>query len=104
MHIHTYRVRSLAEAIRVVREELGPDAALLHTRRVGSPLLGWLGGRTLEVTASADANVPSRLPPQAIRESAAGEGNDFRQMVLSKLPKAAAAGLPLSDSLPEFIR
>jgi flagellar biosynthesis protein FlhF len=62
MQIHTYRVRSLAEAIRRVREELGPDAALLHTRQVSSPLARWFGVRTIEVTASADAQVPSRLP------------------------------------------
>src|SRR5687768_4093402 len=103
MQIHTYRVRSLAEAINVVREELGPDAALLHTRRVGSPLLGWLGGRTLEVTASADANVPSRLPA-AVPERAAEEANKFRQTVRSKLSIAAAAGVPLTDAPGDLLR
>lgn len=93
MQIHTYRVRSLAEALRVVREELGPDAALLHTRQVGSPLLRWLGGRTLEVTASPDANIPSRLPSTA----SATEADQFRSQVKPKLKAAAAGGIALAD-------
>ena len=39
MQLHTYPARSLPEALRLVREELGPDASVLHTREVGSPLL-----------------------------------------------------------------
>jgi len=62
MQLHTYRARSLAEALRMVRDELGPDASVLHTREVGSPLMRLLGGRTIEVTASAEVAAPSRLP------------------------------------------
>lgn len=57
--IRTYRVRSLHEALQLIRAELGPDAAVLHTREVRS---GWLGWRTeLEVTASAEVEIPSRF-------------------------------------------
>ena len=46
-----------------MRRELGPDAAVLHTREVRGRWLGLLPGpRQIEVTASRGINVPSRLP------------------------------------------
>ena len=58
------------EALALVRRELGPDAAVLHTREVRSRWLGWLPGpRQIEVTASRGVNVPSRLPPRTSRRS-----------------------------------
>ncbi len=46
----------------MVRSDLGPDAAVLHTREVQSGMLRWLTGRRqVEVTASATVNVPSRF-------------------------------------------
>jgi flagellar biosynthesis protein FlhF len=62
MQLHTYRARSLSDALRLVREELGPDASVLHTREVGGTVARWLLGRQIEVTASAEVEVPSRLP------------------------------------------
>lgn len=63
MDVRTYRARSMQEALRLIRDELGPDAAVLHTREVSAGLLGgFLGGRQIEVTASTEVNVPSRLP------------------------------------------
>ncbi len=53
----------MQEALVLVRRDLGPKAAVLHTREVrGSGLLGWLSGsRQIEVMASTEVNVPSRL-------------------------------------------
>ncbi len=67
MEIRTYRAASMQEALALVRQELGPEAAVLHTREVnGSRLLRWIPGlRKIEVTASRDVNVASRLPPRA---------------------------------------
>ena len=64
MDIRTYRARTMHEALALVRRELGPDAAVLHTREVnGDGLVGWLKRRrVIEVTASASVQVPSRLP------------------------------------------
>ena len=54
------------EALALVRRELGPDAAVLHTREVRRRWLGLLPGpRQIEVTASRGVNVPSRLPHAA---------------------------------------
>ena len=63
MELKTYRAATMHDALALVRRELGPDAAVLHTREVPSGrLLGWLSGRRqIEVTASVDVNVPSRF-------------------------------------------
>jgi flagellar biosynthesis protein FlhF len=64
MEIKTYRAATMHAALVMVRQELGPDAAVLHTREVRtSRLFGLIAGpRQIEVTASAGVNVPSRLP------------------------------------------
>src|SRR5262245_32659823 len=62
MDLRTYRAKSLREAMQLVRAELGDDAAVLHTREVSSGLLRWFGSTEIEVTASREVEVPSRLP------------------------------------------
>ncbi|QDU29604.1 Flagellar biosynthesis protein FlhF [Anatilimnocola aggregata] len=62
MDLRTYRARSLQEALRLVRADLGDDAAVLHTREVGAGLMRWFGRTEIEVTASNEVDVPSRLP------------------------------------------
>ena len=74
MEIKTYKANSMHEALALVRRDLGPDAAVLHTREVRRARLFGLipSGRQIEVTASANVNVPSRLPqPQHARAAAA---------------------------------
>ena len=46
MERQTYRAATMHEALALVRRELGPDAAVLHTREVPPRrLFGWLPGR-----------------------------------------------------------
>lgn len=73
MDVKTFRARSMQDALHLVRRELGPDAAVLHTREVGSGWWGWLrGGRQIEVTASTTVRVPSRLPDRIHRPETPG--------------------------------
>src|SRR5262249_37169288 len=67
MEIKTYRAASMQEALALVRQDLGPEAAVLPTREVsGSRLVRWIPGlRKIEVTASRDVNVAPRLPQRA---------------------------------------
>src|SRR4051812_34325065 len=63
MDIKTYRAKTMRDALELVRRELGPSAAVLHTREGNSgPLSRLVFGRRYEVAASAMVNVPSRLP------------------------------------------
>lgn len=85
MEIKTYRAGTMQEALRMVRNDLGPGAAVLHTREAPlSRLLGWLPGvRRIEVTASTDVVVPQRFPQQdpASFETASLELDDDRPIL-----------------------
>jgi flagellar biosynthesis protein FlhF len=55
MHLKRYRRPTLKDALRAVREELGPDALVLSTREVTAPgVRGMIGRREIEVTAAAE--------------------------------------------------
>jgi flagellar biosynthesis protein FlhF len=92
MEIKTYKASTMHEALALVRRDLGPDAAVLHTREVQrSRLFGLIpSGRHIEVTASASVNVPSRLPqPQPAPAVAAP-----RNSALTPARRAAPAPAP----------
>jgi flagellar biosynthesis protein FlhF len=108
MQLYTFKARSLADAIRLVRQQLGPDASLLHTREIGSPLLRFLGGGTIEVTASDETCAPSRLPPlgEAQRPSSsrslrtrppAAEVQNYRNLFRQNLASDQIGGVPLVE-------
>ncbi len=65
----------MSEALALVRRELGPDAAVLHTREVQKRRLFGLfsGSRMIEVTASRGVNVPSRLKAKEHAETASAK-------------------------------
>src|SRR5688572_29224996 len=66
MDIKTYRAKTMRDALELVRRELGPSAAVLHTRELNSGLVRrMIFGRKYEVAASVGVNVPSRLPEAA---------------------------------------
>jgi flagellar biosynthesis GTPase FlhF len=79
MEIKTFRAASMQEALRLVRRELGPEAAVLRTREVrAGGMLGLLTGeRGIEVEASAEVIVPSRLPK---RPAVLDQGLDLTEM------------------------
>src|SRR5687767_13965744 len=100
MDLRTYRARSLQEALRLVREDLGPDASVLHTRDVASGISRWLGGiKQIEVTASVEVQVPSRLESLArlitTDETHTADAHDYRSKFREDLfqPHRQSAGL-----------
>lgn len=67
MNLRTYRAPSMAEALALVKRDLGKDAVILNTRstRVGG-VLGFFSKTVVEVTASDQgALLPRRTPPAA---------------------------------------
>jgi flagellar biosynthesis protein FlhF len=72
MQIKTFRAKTMQQALNLVRHELGPDAAVLHTRELNSGLVRrMVFGRQYEVAAATAVNVPSRLPAR-LKEQGAG--------------------------------
>jgi flagellar biosynthesis protein FlhF len=60
--LRTFRAKSIQEAIATVRKELGPEASVLHTRKLHSGVWSWLmSSPRFEVTASATIQAPSRF-------------------------------------------
>lgn len=70
--VRTFRAPTMHEALAIVRRELGPQAAILHTREVQTRrFFGWLPGpRHFEVIAATSINVPSRLPARRAESAA----------------------------------
>ena len=66
MHYKKYCRPTVREALRAVREDLGPNALVLSTRMVrASGLNGWMGARVVEVTAAAERpEVSEERPPR----------------------------------------
>lgn len=64
MHIRTFRAANLQAALAEIRDQMGPDASVLHTRQVRDGWMGWLGRTAVEVTAGLrDASdAPATIP------------------------------------------
>lgn len=104
MEIKSYRARSVQEALALVRADLGPDAAVLHTREVAAGGKWFGGARQIEVIATPEAeNVPSRVPP-ALAETAPLPAAEVApppsDRYRSRLASIAAQGFDLLDAEP----
>jgi flagellar biosynthesis GTPase FlhF len=99
MQLFTFQARSLADAMQMVRNELGADASVLHTREVGSPLARFLCGPMIEVTASNEVQAPSRLPASAARSMPGAEMQDYRDRIRENLSLVADEESSLVEQL-----
>ena len=62
MEVRYYKASSLQSALQLVHQDLGPEAAVLETRRLWGGMLGrLLGLEQVEVMASNDVNIPGRF-------------------------------------------
>lgn len=106
--LRTFKARSIHEAIARVREELGPEASVLHTRKLPSGVWSWLmSSPRFEVTASATIQAPSRFDvileseePIAEEEPLEDSPEDIQEPEpsIASLPKPASSLAP-SDTI-----
>lgn len=100
MEVKTYRARSLQEALQLVRTELGPDAAVLHTREVRAGLFPWLSGtRRIEVMASNSVNVPSRFSQPDFGPALVDPELEVPDPALGELEISHPSGLPAAHEM-----
>ena len=98
MNVKTYRAKTMQEALALVRRDLGPKASVLHTREVrAGGLLRWINrSRQIEVMASANVSVPSRLPARDRSvESLVAAGRAVSQRTVGGGPRTAPSSSPL---------
>src|ERR671935_101242 len=82
MHVKRFEAADMAEALRLVKLELGPNAVILSTRQIkkGSGAFGIFGRSFVEITAAVDREAidtprpvpqphPSAAAPASRRES-----------------------------------
>jgi len=69
MKVKLFHAETMHEAIRDIKEELGPDAIILSTKRVrqGSLPFGLFGKPLLEVTAATDRDTNEFAPSPPLR-------------------------------------
>jgi len=100
MNIKTFKAKNLQDALRMVRDELGPDASVLRTRELtGRRLLKWITGAAgVEVTASTEFNVPPRLVKRQRSTAGKSRQNDADHTVATVAADVrSAAGIPGND-------
>lgn len=75
MKMKVFHADTMHDAIRAIKEELGPDALILSTKRVrrGSLPFSLFGRPLLEVTAAIDASVDQAAPVQRAASAIAQE-------------------------------
>jgi flagellar biosynthesis protein FlhF len=84
MHLKRYRRETVKEALRAVREDLGPNALILSTRMVSARgVRGWFGGRVVEVTAAAER--PGMSETRHVDEPAAAKVDRSIDEVVARL-------------------
>ena len=92
MNVKTYRAKSMQAALDLVRQELGPDATVLHTRQIPTGMLPWLtGSKAVEVVASVTVQVPRRM---------SGQGNLVveKERHVPHVENATGSGVPAAET------
>ena len=71
MEVRTFRAKSMQEALGLVRRELGPGAAVLHTREVGTGGLLRLFPRLRKIEVTASTGVAEVMGKEEIHTTLA---------------------------------
>ena len=98
MRLKTYRAPSMADALVLVKKDLGKEAVILHTRVYKVGTIFGLGGRPqVEVTATIGVNtMPPRRRPQAQTQLAA-VGATVGAAVGAQVESMELVGAPRGD-------
>lgn len=63
MQVKVFESADMATGLKMVKDELGPDALILSTKTVHSGKLGLLGKKSFEITAAKDSDWPATSTP-----------------------------------------
>jgi flagellar biosynthesis protein FlhF len=114
MRVKVFEAEDMGEALKKVKETLGPDALILSTRTVGRKGMGLFGKTGVEVTAAVDPSLEqdrpetvgkSSFPPVQGRPGQEGRGDsdDTDGLTYDSLWKQFGATGPSRPSGPAFL-
>ncbi len=114
MEIKTFRAKTMQAALNLVRQELGPEATVLHTRELNTGMLSrLLKGQAFEIAASSEVAVPAQMAvtvaaePESTTSAVATEQSldlDYRARYREHLHQQAEQGLDELHVLAEQFR
>ena len=94
MLVKVFESADMASGLKMVKDELGPDALILSTKTVHSGKLGLLGKKSFEITAAMDTDWPNN-PEEASKDQPV-TGTYDRNFHVDSLPSKEPA-LPAHD-------
>lgn len=105
MRVERFQARDMAQALAMIKERLGPDAVILHSRQIRR---GWLRRPLLEVIAAADSASPvsrtkaghieERQPALALHQEIQAELAALREAIARLTWEVRSARLPALES------
>lgn len=100
MHLKRFRATNVRDALRAVREELGPKALVLSTTMVQAA--GWrglMGAREVEITAAAEREASAERPQASENRQPTAPDGITAQLIASGLDRELAE--EIAASIPE---
>lgn len=103
VHIRVFQAENVQEALRQVREELGPEARILETKQVKAKIPHWIRRPRVEVVAAAAPDSPNSLAlhadqGEAFQTSKTSSGTKFDSSD-SKQREYASAENKMGDAI-----
>lgn len=83
MQVKVFESSDMASGLKMVKDELGPDALILSTKTIRSGKLGLLGKSRLEITAAVDSSWPHKKSDGVALESDSQTKFTEREILLS---------------------
>lgn len=98
MRVKRFQAKDMAEAMRKVKAELGPNAIILHSRDLTGGLFGWFSKKGVEVTAGVDK--PNAPKPKLQSKQKNNQNSNPSGRPSASPPVGGKLDIKISDQTP----
>jgi flagellar biosynthesis protein FlhF len=98
MQVRVFEAVDMASALKMVKQELGPEALILSTRTIRNGKLGLMGKPMLEITAAIDSDFPKETTGAKVENS-----SRQRELVESQERNTGGFRHVVGDSVSDFL-